>query len=493
VADKDRKEDAETQGADDSDEEASSSEEGSSEEESAEETEGGEGADSEAEGDEAGESAEAGADDEEEEAEAPKPRARRAKPAAPSKKAASDDDESPAKAEAGDEGDDVSAERVARALGIEDDGEGEAPSEAVAEATEGETVVNRAARRREEALERRRKRKGKAAAATDADAADLPKDKNARAKELLKRRREQSTVEKQPINLLPAEMVDDALSRSASATGKWIRKNFNVIQWAVLAAAVGVGGFLLYTSQTEKTAAAATAELATGLSAERGRVMAEDKRSDEEKEFDPTKVYKTQDERADAALAGYRKAMAEHPGTPAALLAKLGEAGVLLEKRDWDGAIAAYGTVLSSKLAQTDIDVKGRCIEGVGMAKEGKGDLDGAIASYKELEGIDARGFKELGMYQQGRVFLAKGEKDKAKDILKMVREKLQAPAADGQKLRYLEEVVDETLRKIDPALVPTKAPLMGGAKGDAISPEQMEKIKKVLEEAAKKKPAEQH
>jgi hypothetical protein len=137
--------------------------------------------------------------------------------------------------------------------------------------------------------------------------------------------------------------------------------------------------------------------------------------------------------------------------------------------------------------------VKGRCIEGVGMAKEGKGDLDGAIASYKELEGIDARGFKELGMYQQGRVFLAKGEKDKAKDILKMVREKLQAPAADGQKLRYLEEVVDETLRKIDPALVPTKAPLMGGAKGDAISPEQMEKIKKVLEEAAKKKPAEQH
>ena len=56
-----------------------------------------------------------------------------------------------------------------------------------------------------------------------------------------------------------------------------------------------------------------------------------------------------------------------------------------------------------------------------------------------------------------------------------------------------IEEVVDETLRKIDPALVPTKAPLMGGAKGDSISPEQMEKIKKVLEEAAKKKSPEQH
>ena len=39
-------------------------------------------------------------------------------------------------------------------------------------------------------------------------------------------------------------------------------------------------------------------------------------------------------------------------------------------------------------------------------------------------------------------------------------------------------------------SLVPTKAPLMGGAKGDAVSPEQLEKIKKMLEEAAKKKRA---
>ncbi len=491
MSDKDRKEDAEKQGEDDSDEEASSTEEGSSEEGSAAKNEPeGEGEGSE---EEAGESADAGDDDAEEEAEAPKPRARKPKPEA-SRAADDDEDESNEKAAADDEGDeggDVSAKRVAKALGIEDDVE-EATDDAVS-ATEAETVVNRAARRREEALERRRKRKGKAGAAAAVEAEELPKDKNARAKELLKRRREQSSVEKQPINLLPAEMVDDALSRSASATGKWIRKNFNVIQWVVLAAGVGVGGYLLYTSQTEKTAAAATSALAAGLTAERGRVMAEDKRSDEEKEFDPTKVYKTQEERSEAALAGYRKAMAEHAGTPAALLAKLGEAGVLLEKRDWDGAIAAYGAVLSSKLAATDIDVKGRCIEGVGMAKEGKGDLDGAIASFKELEGIDARGFKELGMYQQGRVLLAKGEKDKAKDILKMVREKLQAPATDGQKLRYLEEVVDESLRKIDPSLVPTKAPLMGGAKGDAVSPEQLEKIKKMLEEAAKKKTDDHH
>ncbi|MFO0758734.1 MAG: tetratricopeptide repeat protein [Byssovorax sp.] len=486
MANEDRKEDAETQGENEAEEEEGSSEdetsaedEGSGEDESSSEDEGSgeEEGSSEEDGEEsAGDEASAASDEEEsEEAEAPKPRARKAKPAEES--------------EPEDLGDDVSAARVARALGIEDEEEAAEP-EAV-EAKEGEVVVNRAARRREEALERRRKRKGKAAPKDD-EAGELPKDKNARAKELLKRRREQSSsTERQPINLLPAEMVDDALSRSASAAGKWVRKNFNIIQWVVIAAAVGVGGFTLYTSQVEKTAAAATSALASGLSAERGKVMAEDKRTDEEKEFDTTKVYKTADERTEAALAGYRKTIAEHPNTPAAQLAKLGEAGVLLEKRDWDGALAAYGAVLSSKLASTDIDVKGRAIEGTAMAKEGKGDLDGALASFKELEGIDARGYKELGMYQQGRVLLAKGDKDKAKDILKMAREKLQAPSADGPKLRYLEEVVDESLRKIDPSLVPTKTPLLSGPKGGAITPEEMDKIRKQLEDLAKKKGAE--
>ena len=67
-------------------------------------------------------------------------------------------------------------------------------------------------------------------------------------------------------------------------------------------------------------------------------------------------------------------------------------------------------------------------------------------------------------------------EDDHLRRWLKMAREKLQAPSSDGPKLRFLESVVDEALRKIDPTLVP-KAPMMGGPKGDAISAEQLEKI----------------
>lgn len=397
----------------------------------------------------------------------------------------------------------AAAHRVADALGIDeshDIGEIGAPLDEALERAgvrtgaeveveaEAELAANRAARRRDDAVDRRRKRRGKAASTPDGEAA-LPRDKNARAKELLKRRREQASEPTRPINLLPGEMVDDAFARSTSAAGKWLRSNFGKIQWVVLAGIAAAVGFAVYTSQVEKTAAAATDALAAGITVEHAKVMAEDKRSDEEKEAEPGKVYKTADERADAAIAAYRKAQAEHAGTAAALLAKLGEAGVLLDKRDWAGAIEAYNAVLASKLATADADVRGRAIEGVGLAKEGKGDLDAATASFKELQAIDERGFKELGMYHEARMLLAKGDKDKAKDLLKQIHDKLVVPTPEGKPYRYLETVVDDALRRLDPNALPNKPPVIGGdAKGNAMSADQMAKIQKMLQDAAKKK-----
>jgi len=223
-------------------------------------------------------------------------------------------------------------------------------------------------------------------------------------------------------------------------------------------------------------------------------VIADDKRTDEDKEGDTTKVYKSLDERNEAALVAYRKSVAEHPNTTVGLLAKLGEAGVLLDKRDYVGAIDAFTAVLGSKLAAADIDVKGRAIEGIGLGKEGKGDLDGALASFKDLEAIDARGYKELGMYQQGRILLAKGDKDKATEILKQVRDKLQTSGADTSSWIYLQGEVDETLRRIDPSLVPMKGAGLGGPKGNSVSADEMGKIRKLFDDAAKKKaPQEDH
>jgi hypothetical protein len=424
-----------------------------------------------------------------------------------------DDRDDKADAEAsGSEGDeakqtgsaDDASSRVADALGVGIEGaEGDAADpEATAEAQEPPPPPNRAARRRDEAVRRRKKRAG-------AGDEPLPKDKNARAKELLARRQEQAT-EKRPVALLPSEMVDDALARSWSAAGKWLRTNFHILQWVIVAGVVGVGGYMFYVSRTEKKAGSASATLVAAVEAERGRVMAEDKRSDEDKRFDPTRVFATPEERVEAALASYNQVIDQHPGTGAAMLAKLGQAGVLLDKRDFGHALDAYNAVLASPLAAADLDVKGRAIEGIGLAKEGKGDLDGALATFGDLAKVDAKGFKELAKYHQARIHLAKGEKEKAKDLLKELLalkgdaekdptkdilnpvDKGSAPGLDSQSFPYLKTVAEELLRSIDPTAMPSRMQL-GSPTGPKLTPEQLRAIQQRAREAAEKMGSEPH
>ncbi|WP_437492746.1 hypothetical protein WME75_18760 [Sorangium sp. So ce1014] len=378
--------------------------------------------------------------------------------------------------EAGGEGDDDAAQRIADALGVGEPDEAP-PAEAAGDAAV-EAAPNRAARRRDEATVRRRKKK----AAGD----ELPKDKNARAKELLARRKEQAAG-RRPVQLLPGEMVEDALSRMTSGAGRWLKSNFHIVQWGALAALVATGGVLFYLSRAEKKDAVSSSALVAAVAADRGRVVAEDTRSEEEKELDATRTFKTAEERSDTALAAYNKVIDEHGGTGAAILAKLGQAGVLLDKKDYAHALDAYSAVVSSPLAGADPDVKGRAIEGIAFAREGKGDLDGALASFKELEAIDMRGYKELALYHQARIQLAKGDSDKAKELLKSAHEKLQAPSAEGRSFQFLEAVVEEMLRKIDPAAVPPRA-AFGGPKGQTMTPEEIEQLIRRARENAEKK-----
>ncbi len=386
------------------------------------------------------------------------------------------------------------AQRVAAALGV-----GSAPDET--EAGEGEEAApapNRAARRAE-AAQRRKKRKT-ATDATAARSADdepdeaLPKDKNARAKELLKRRRDQASEgsgEKgtRPIQLLPGEMVDDALARSSSAVSKWIRENFGIIQWVILGSLAAGGGYLFYQSRLDTTVANASGDLMAGdprrprPRRRRGQALGRGEGGGSHQGLQDRG--RAQRRGAGQLPEGGGRA---RRGTNAATLARLGEAGDYLDKREWDKALEGYSAVASSPLAGADPDVKVRALEGLGFAKEGKGDLDGALAAFKEIEGIDGRGNKELGLYHQGRVWLARGDKDKAKDLLKQAHDKLEQPSTEGTALRYLQQMTDEDLRRIDPSLVPEKAPLIGGPKGGSMSPDEIDKLRRKYEEMMKNK-----
>ena len=392
----------------------------------------------------------------------------------------------------GDDDDDERSASVAKALGVGEDGEDEAEEDQKA-------PVNRAQRRRQQALRRRggQRHARQAGDGDEADGADEPpaKDRNARRRAALLRRRraaaEEADDEQAPDKLLPSEMVDDALARSGAATVKMLKRHWSTIQWVLVVIVVGAGGYLYYSHHSKTAASDAAHGLAAAVEAEEATVIPEDvdERTEEQKKFDVRDVYGTVKEREEAVLKGYRQVITEHGGTGASILARLGEGGVMLDRREWDQAIAAYDEVLGSKLAPADPDVQARALEGKGFAMEGKGDLDAALKTFEKLGAVAGDGFPILAQYHQARVLLAKEQKDRAKELLVEARTKLEKATLDvlqKPKLtplglasvspyRWLQDAVDEELRAIDPSAVPPAKPSFPG--GGKLTPEQIKQL----------------
>lgn len=428
-----------------------------------------------------------------------------------SKSSDSDDEDDAVARDAEGDGDpdeerDASTKGVAKALGVDpDDEEEEAAGEAAASSDDEdgkEPVKNRAARRREEATRRKNRNRPRAEAAAPArkaksdgdegeeadedvaeatDAAPLPKDKNARAKELLRRRRE-AVEKKGAIGLSASEVVQDQLARAASKTGTWFQKNFKTIVAVVGLGLAGTVGAIYFLQHQAQKAGKASDDLNKAILAEWGYVFNDerkDPRAEEAKKSDPVPVFASNNEKNDAILAAYSTVVSQHGDRPAALLAKLGVAGTQLEKGDFDAAISGFDDVLKSELAKADIDIRGRATEGRGFALEGKKDLEGALAAFTELEKID-KSFEDLARYHQARMFLKKDDKAKAKELLAALQKKLELKSKEAPALRAS---VEEYLTKIDPSAVP-KRKSFGGTGG---MPSQ-EEIEQMMREQMKKK-----
>jgi hypothetical protein len=246
---------------------------------------------------------------------------------------------------------------------------------------------------------------------------------------------------------------------------KWIEQNRQTFGVLVAVALLGGGGFLGWTYWQTKHEAEASAMLAQGIADEHGQVSDKDD-DDTDKRASLYPTFKTVAERRDAAIAKYQEVESKFSGTGAAILARLAEAGLLLDKGDAKGAATAYGDVQASPLAKADAQVRGRALEGVGFADEllAQSDsankdkhLDDALASYKQLEQVEVEGFKELGKFHEARVLEAKGERDKAVALLKDVYAVVHGPGENHQ-FEYLESAVEDRLRQLDATALPPKA-----------------------------------
>jgi hypothetical protein len=352
----------------------------------------------------------------------------------------------------GEDDDEESDEEEESEEESEEEAEGEAGAEegeeAEAKATDEEATTEEA--RRENRRERRRRRKR-------GEAGDEPLDRNARVRARLQKKRTEAERVVEPLST--TEMLDDASARAFAAAGKWASRNATTIAALVLVAILGGAGYGGWNWYSMSKIEEASTELTAGVQADRGRVDEAPAPKAGEEELTP--VFKTNAARADAALDGYRKARSIAPSSGAAILARLGEAGILLDKQSYDEALAAYREVKASPLAAADPDVRGRAIEGAAFAIEAKGDKDAALKAFKELDSVvGIHGFQELGMYHQARLLALKGDaasKEQALKLLKDAKEKIQT-SGESSHVAYLTGVVEELQHTLDPSTAPKKS-----------------------------------
>ena len=314
------------------------------------------------------------------------------------------------------------------------------------------------------------------------------RDRNRRLREELAQgggRRKGAAVRPTTRQLEAGEIVDDAFARSSAAAGDWLKRNFGVLQWFIIAGIVGWVGYAIYNYRAGRAAEQASAKLVTAIRAEGARIGAEETKPDPQTGIVETRpAYPTDEARLKAAEQQYRS-IADAGSTAAASFAKLGLAGVLYDQGKFADAKAAYQAVKDSKLASQDSAVKGRALEGIGISLEGSGDKDGATKAFGELANVDELGFNALGQYHQARLAFAAGNTEKAKELLKEAQKHLDALAAPESKeakkpfggggpTSYLQQSVKDLQRRVDPSAVP--APSAGG-----ITAEQLQELQQQM------------
>lgn len=338
--------------------------------------------------------------------------------------------------------------------------------------------------------------------ARDESEPEAIKDRNARVraeaaeKRRSRREREQGTAPRR--NLDASEVMDDALARSTHAAAGFLRKHFNKVQWAIMLGLVVWIGWEVYSWRQARSAEKATEALFKALSAETGKVGDAAGETDERTGLvDQRRAFPTDEARLKAAKSEFQLASTTVSG-PAVAVADLGAAVVAYDLGQYKEAQAAFEKVKLSAAFTRDSDVKGRTLEGLGMALEAQKNDEGALKAFKELSNLDSPTFAALGLYHQARLLKAQSKNEDASKLLEKAGEKLVSLKDNPGSIKYLRVAVlelYETLdskkaRELGEKLTPADMlkQLGGGAAGGGqkLSPE---KIQELIEQMQKKNP----
>jgi tetratricopeptide (TPR) repeat protein len=289
------------------------------------------------------------------------------------------------------------------------------------------------------------------------------RDRNARlrakaaADRQSKRERDRARIAATSAGLDATERLDDIFVRTTHAATLWIRKNFRWLQWALVAVILTMFGVQAARYYQRQEASKSADLLMAGAVAQSGTIGdEEDAKSipDELRHWDNRPMFADAEQRLSAAEKNYKTAIDKFGKTGAGDYARLQLAGIKYDQKAYDEALNVYRQVRISGLAQKDLEVRGRSIEGAGFCLEAKGDIEGALKSFRELSNLEGSlEFAVLGLYHQARVLVAQGKSDNAKELLLKAKKRL-SDDKDSAAASYFKRPIQEALSQIDPSAV---------------------------------------
>lgn len=235
----------------------------------------------------------------------------------------------------------------------------------------------------------------------------------------------------------------------ALKAGDWFAQNRSQAVTVVLGTALLLGlgfGWRAYSVNRE---ARATSAYHDGLTAMFAAITPEEPPADDPRRNLPH--YRTFEARAQAALEKLRAADRANPSARANALIRLSEASALYQLGRYAEAKNLYqGIVGGADLA----GLEGRAIEGLAFTLESLGDLDGAMARYRELQAVQGGIFRDQSQFYQARLLVRRNDAARAKDLLHAVIERVGRPAASDPTAgaqTALKEQCLALLRDLDP------------------------------------------
>jgi tetratricopeptide (TPR) repeat protein len=218
----------------------------------------------------------------------------------------------------------------------------------------------------------------------------------------------------------------DAFQRVGVEAEGWVAKHRNLVLGTVV---VVLGVFfvvMLVRTLSDKKEEKARAALGTAIGVLSRPVQA-DLPPGETEEGTP---FKTEQERDTAAAAALSGVLSSYPGTNAAVTAMLPLAATQVRLGQLDSAIGNFEGYLRG--ARSSEPLRTAALDGLGHAREAKGELPQALEAYERMAREESAGFEAgMGSYNRARVLALMGKKqDAAQGFADLIAASPGTPAA---------------------------------------------------------------